>query len=134
MDFSALTTGGPIPTVNPGDLRGVWELMRETSAEFLRNREPELGGQQPAIGICTSLLARVCSPEGNVLAVWARSALLWTLVHQGLLTAWQRGTQLDDAVFDVAAAFPIPGLDRFDQDAFLQQLSSRRGPPDDGKS
>lgn len=127
MDFSALTAGGPIPTVNPGDLRGVWELMRETHAEFLGNREPELGGQQPAIGICVSLLAQACSPGANVLAVWARSALLGILVHQGLLTSWQRGTQLDDAVFDVAATFPIPGLDRFDPDAFLQQLSSRGG-------
>jgi hypothetical protein len=127
MDFSALTAGGPIPSVNPGDLRGVWELMHETHAEFLRNAEPELAGQQTAIGIDVRLLARVCNPEANVLAVWARSAMLGILVHQGLLTSWQRGTQLDDAVFDVAATFPIPGLDRFDPDAFLQQLSSRGG-------
>lgn len=106
MDFSALTAGGPIPAVNPGDLRGVWELMRETNADFLGNGEPKLGGQQPAIGICTNLLARVCGPEANVLAVWARSALLGILVHQGLLTAWQRGTQLDDAVFDCRRSLP----------------------------
>lgn len=127
MDFSALTAGGPIPSVNPGDLRGVWELMHETHAEFLGNPEPELGGQQTAIGIDVRLLARVCSPEANVLAVWARSAMLGILVHQGLLTSWQRGNQLDDSVFDVAATFPIPGLDRFDPDTFLQQLSSRGG-------
>ena len=125
MDFSALTAGGPIPTVNPGDLRGVWELVQETQAESLGNREPEPGGQQPGIGIDVRLLGQVCSPEANVLAAWARSILLGILVHQGLLTSWQRGTQLDDAVFDVAATFPIPGLDRFDPDAFLQQLSSR---------
>lgn len=125
MDFSELIAGGPIPTVNTGDLRGVWELMHETRAQILGNREPELGGQQPAIGICVSLLAQVCGPEANVLAVWARSTLLGILVDQGLLTSWQRGTQLDDAVFDVAATFPIPALDRFDPDAFLQQLNSR---------
>ena len=69
MDFLAWTAGAPITAVNPGDLRSVWELMRETSAEFLGNREPKLGGQQPAIGICTSLLARVCSPEGRSLPI-----------------------------------------------------------------
>lgn len=125
MDVSALTAGGPIPTVNVGDLRGVWELMQETRAEFLGNREPEVGGQQSAIGLDIGLLARACRPEANVLAVWARSALLGILVQQGLLASWQRGTHLDDAVFDVAAIFPIPGLDRFDPEAFLQQLSGR---------
>ena len=125
MDFSALTAGGPIQTVNPGDLRGVWELMHETRAKFVGNREAELGGPQPTIGVDVKLLARVCGPEANVLAVWARSALLGILVQQGLLTSWQRGTQLDDAVFNLAAAFPITALDQFDPDAFLQQLSSR---------
>jgi hypothetical protein len=124
MDFSTLTAGGPIPTVNPGDLRRVWELTRETQTQFLENREPEAGGPQPAVGICVSVLAQVCSPEANVLAVWARSALLGILVDQGLLPSWQRGAELDDAVFDTAATCP---LDRFDPEAFLQQLSSRGG-------
>jgi len=125
MDFSALTAGGPIPAVNVGDLRAVWELMQETLAEFSGNREPELRGQQSATSIDIRLLARACRPEANVLAVWARCALLGILVRQGLLTSWQRGTQLGEAVFEVAAIFPIPGVDRFDPDVFLQQLSSR---------
>lgn len=125
MDFLALTAGGPIPAVNPADLRGVWERIHEMNTELLENRDPKPGGQQTAIGIDASLLAQACNPEANVLAVWARSSLLGILVDQGLLISWQRGTQLDDAVFDVAATFPIPGLDRFDPDAFLQQLSSR---------
>jgi hypothetical protein len=97
---------------------------RLPNRNWVRNRESELGGPQPTIGIDVKLLARVCSPEANVLAVWARSALLGILVQQSLLTSWQRGTQLDDAVFDVAAAFPIAAFDQFDPDAFLQQLSS----------
>lgn len=127
MDFSALMAGEPIPTVNAADLRGVWELMDKARAEFLGNREPELATQQPAIGFDVAVLAGACGPGANVVAAWARSALLGMLVHQGLLTSWQRGTQLDDAVFDVAATFPIPGVDRFDPDALLQQLSNRRG-------
>ena len=112
MDFSALTAGGAIPSVNPGDLRGVWEIMRET--------------QQTAIGIDVRVLASVCSPEANVLAVWARGAMLWILAHRGLLTSRQRGNQLDDAVFDAGATYSLPGgLNGFDPDAFLEQLSSR---------
>jgi hypothetical protein len=126
MDFSALTAGGAIPSVNPGDLRGVWEIMRETHADFLGNPEPELGGRQTAISIDVRLLASVCSPEANVLAVWARGAMLCILAHRGLLTSRQRGNQLDDAVVDVGATFPLPGgLNGFDPDAFLEQLSSR---------
>jgi hypothetical protein len=125
VDFSALSAGRPIQTVNPGDLRSVWELMHETRGKIRGEPRVRLGGPQPTIGIDVKLLARVCSPEANVLAVWARSALLGILVQQGLLTSWQRGTQLDDAVFNVAAAFPITALDQFDPDAFLQQLSSR---------
>ena len=61
----------------------------------------------------------------NVLAVWARSALLAGLLEQGLLAAWRHGTQLDDAVFNTAARFPVAAFNRFDPDLFLQQLSSR---------
>jgi hypothetical protein len=125
MDFSALEAGGPIPSVNPGDLRGVWELMHEMRTKFMGNRESELGGPQRAISFDFKLLAQVCSPEADVLAVWSRSTLLGILVERGLLTRFQRGTHLEDAVFNVAAAFPIPALDQFDPDAFLQQLSSR---------
>ena len=92
MDLSSLTEQ-PIPSVDPGDLRCVWQLMHETHAEFLGKAEPELTGHQTAIGIDVRLMARACNPEANVLAVWARSAMLGILVHRGLLTLWQRGTQ-----------------------------------------
>jgi len=134
MDFSALEAGGPIPTVNPEDLRGVWELMHELRAKlrakFMENRESELGNPQPAISfdfrLHFRLLAQVCGPEADVFAVWSRSTLLGIMVERGLLTSFQRGAHLDDAVFNVAAAFPIPALDQFDWDALLQQLNSRR--------
>ena len=124
MDFSALIAGGPIPAVNPEDLREVWELMQEARAQVLGSGEPEGATQQSAIGIDVAVLAEACSPGANVLAVWARSALLDMLERQGLLTPWQRGTQMDDAVFGVAASFPIPGIDRFDPEALLRQLST----------
>jgi hypothetical protein len=87
--------------------------MEETRVQSLGN---------PGTAISVSLLAQACSPGANVLAVWARGTWLGILVHQGLLTSWQHGTQLDDVVFDAAATFPMPGMDRFDSDAFLRQL------------
>jgi hypothetical protein len=101
--------------------------MHEARAESVGNREADVATQPPAIAWDVAVLAGACGPGANVFAVWARSALLEMLVHQGLLTPWERGTQLDDAVFDVAATFPIPGVDRFDPDAFLQRLSNQRG-------
>ena len=125
MDFSALNDGGPIQTVNPEDLRSVWDLMQETHAKVLANCESKLDSAQLAIAVDAKLLVQVCSPQANVMAVWARSALLGVLAQQGLLSSWPRGTQLADAVFDAAADFPISALDQLDPEAFLEQLRSR---------
>ena len=86
-----MTAGGPIQTVNPGDLRGVWELIHETRAKFVGNREAELGSPQPTISLDVKLLAQVCRPEANVLAVWARSGLARDLGAAGsadFMAAW----------------------------------------------
>jgi hypothetical protein len=117
FDFSALQAGEPIPAVSSGDLRGVWDLTHEAGADLVGSRKADVG-----IGYDVAVLAQACGPGADVIAVWARSALLDVLVRQGLLTPWLRGTQLDDAVFDVAASCPIPGFDRFDPDAFLERL------------
>ena len=45
----------------------------------------------------------------------------------GSADSMQHDTQLDEAVFHVAATFPIPGVDRINPDPFLQQLDNRRG-------
>lgn len=63
MDFSALTAGGPIQTVNPADLRAVWELMRETRAKFVESHASKQRGREPAIGIDVKLLAPCAAPE-----------------------------------------------------------------------
>jgi hypothetical protein len=126
VDLSALTDSGPVPAVNPADLRSVWELVQETRARFVGTGKSDLGDPDPTIGIGVELLVQVCNPEANVPAVWARSVLLGVLVQQGLLTSWQRGAQLDEAVFKVAAVFPIIALDQFDANAFVEQLRDTR--------
>jgi hypothetical protein len=67
--------------------------------------------------------------------------MLTTLTHFDLLTPWTHGDQFDDAVFRLAAIFPlhvleghdykIPGDERFpfDPNAFLQRLVEETGIP-----
>ncbi len=55
-----------------------------------------------------------------MIAVSLRTALLDAMASQGLLAPWQRSAGLDQAVFDAAATFPIPALDRFDANDFVR--------------
>jgi hypothetical protein len=106
----------PIPAVDPRDLRAVWELTKRAQAQ--------VGPAQSAsFGIDARLLASVCSPGANVLAVSTRGALLDSLAQQGLLAP------PDAVAFDVAATFPIPRMDRFNPDDFIRQLDNGRSEP-----
>jgi hypothetical protein len=122
--FSAFLAGEPIPAVDPKDLRGLWALKHKLVAEFAQNPKGDVATPAPSIDV--ALLAGACAPGANVLAVWVRSTLLDLAVSQGLLAPWQQATLLDHAVFDLAATLPIPRLDRFDPDDFLQRLGHRR--------
>jgi hypothetical protein len=79
------------------------------------------------------------SPEAEFSAVSSRTAMISTLVTYKVLSPWQDGEEVDDAVFRIAAAFPlrelkprdymIPGDERFDFDpnAFVQRLVEETG-------
>ncbi len=118
-DFSALKAGGPIAAVDPGDLRAVWEFVRKL-------RTPDDADPASSVGIDIRLLANVCAPGANVVAAAMRSILLDALARQGLLAAWQRGDRLDDVVLELAATFPIPRIEEFDPEAFVEQLPPPR--------
>ena len=78
-------------------------------------------------------------------AVTRRVAMIATLVHWNrhgqLLTPWKRGEEFDDAVFQIAATFPMRSLPHrvyhiagdeyfgFDPNAFVQQLIKETGVP-----
>jgi hypothetical protein len=55
--------------------------------------------------------------------LWLRYVFLGFLVDQGLLAEWQRGTELDDVVFRVAATIPLNGLE-LDPEAFVTRLKA----------
>lgn len=117
---------GGVPAVSPDDLKAVWQV----SAEF-EARNP---GQCGAIG--STVYENVCSPGANVMSVWYRAGMLWMLkmFPESPLDRWTHDGQLDDAVFQVAATFPMEkmktGVVRegppFDVEEFVKQVAAKQ--------
>jgi hypothetical protein len=117
--FKIYEDGEPIPPVDPEDVKRVWELIPPWRP----------GNDQHS----------ACSPGADVSAVSLRSGMIETLERYTVLTPWQHGEELDDAVFRVAATFPlrqlahksymIEGDERFgfDPNAFVQRLIDETG-------
>ncbi|HEV2402348.1 MAG TPA: hypothetical protein VGS27_35795 [Candidatus Sulfotelmatobacter sp.] len=109
--ISAAEHGATIPPVCEQDLKNLHELCVERAKRYC--------GKDGVISI--EMTARVCSPGANLPAVWLRHTQLRSLYREGLLSEWQHGTTLDDAVFHLAAIFAMTGT-RLDHEAFLQSL------------
>lgn len=113
---------GPIQPVDPADLRSVWKMQREVQA-----RTP---GKN--VGISVEMYERACSPEANVGAVWFRASLVGMLEMLGILKPWIHDGVVADAVFKVAATFPMNGMAigvpqqelPFDVQEFMSQVSA----------
>jgi hypothetical protein len=103
--------GAPIPAVDAEDLKHLHELCVERAQRYV--------GKDGVISL--EATERACTPGANVPAVWLRHTQLRHLYRQGLLAEWQHGTELQDAVFRLAAAIPIHGV-QLDQEKFLRQL------------
>jgi hypothetical protein len=98
----------PVSTVRAGDVRRVWSI---------------LASQQAQTGISLDILAGLCEPKADALAVWFRASLIQALLHLGRLDPWRSGSTLQDKVFDVAATFPLPnGPAEADLDAFVAAM------------
>jgi hypothetical protein len=103
---------GPIPPVDPADLKSVWAMQEKLKADFdepTPNRAPNQG-----FGISLNYYKRVCSPGANVGAVWYRLSILEMLRHISEITGtslpWPREGKPGDAVFKALATVPMTGL------------------------
>ena len=103
--------GAAIPSVSERDLKALHELAIERARRYC--------GKDGAISL--EIMGRICSADANVPAVWLRHTQLRSLYREGLLAEWQRGTELNDAVFRLAASIPMSGT-RLDRETFLAQL------------
>jgi hypothetical protein len=125
-DFNPFTENlgakGSVPPVDPADLRRVWEMQREFQAS--------VGEQRTAID--GESYKRVCSARANVSAVWYRVSQIRLLQVLGMLAPWIHDGRLADAVFKIAATFPmekIPiGVPRrrlpFDVQEFISKVAA----------
>jgi hypothetical protein len=119
--------GEPIPSVDPEDIKRMWEYER-THSRVGANGCQWLQGMKAAL-----------SPEAEFSDVSSRHGMIGTLTIYKLLAPWQHGEQLDEAVFRVAATLPfrylkhksymIPGDEHFgfDPNAFVQRLVEETG-------
>jgi hypothetical protein len=118
--------GNDVATVNPDDLRNVWTMMRDLQAR-------DLEGQSGSIS--SGLYEAACSPGANVVAVWYRASILGVLqmLPENPLTMWSHEGELDDAVFQIAATFPMKKLPvglvknglPFDLQELVKQIGAR---------
>ena len=103
--------GAAIPPVAENDLRCLHELCVERAKRYC--------GKDGVVSI--ESMARACSPDANLPAVWLRHTQLRELYRRGLLTEWRHGNTLDGSVFRLAATIPMNGI-HVDPEAFVRQL------------
>ncbi len=107
--------GATVPPVDKDDLKSLHDVCVQMRTRY--------SGKDGVITL--DLMARTCNPGANLAAVWLRHSRLRLLIRKGLLTDWQHGTELDDAVYRVAANFPMHGVD-FDPEMFTQRLRQEK--------
>lgn len=117
--IKAAEEGAAIPPVAEHDLKRLHELCVQRAKRYC--------GKDGVVTIDS--MARACSPDANLPAVWLRHAQLRSLYRQGLLAEWQHGTALDDAVFRLAATIPMNGI-HVDQEAFVRHLRTGTAQPE----
>ena len=118
--------GNDVAAVNPDDLRNIWTMMRGLEAHAQAGQSESISG---------GLYESACSPGANVVAVWYRASILGVLqtLPGNPLTPWSREDELDDAVFQIAATFPMKKLPvglvknglPFDVQELVKQIGAR---------
>lgn len=115
LTLQSLSSGLPLPPVDPTDMRRVWELW----SNVLERQTESSGG----VGLDVRFIREQCSQGADPVAVWARVALLGTLLGTGLLDNWRDGDQPNGIVFETLARFPVPeGIQNFRPEEFLASL------------
>jgi len=114
--IKAAEQGGEIPSVEDQDLKSLHELSVERAKRYC--------GKDGVISL--EMTARACNANANLPAVWLRHTQLRSLYREGLLADWQHGTNLEDAVFQVAATIPMRGT-RLDHKTFIESLRAKTG-------
>jgi hypothetical protein len=110
---SGVTPDGFVVPVDPEDMK----------------RACRMSSESPGAAIGQSALASVCSSGASPIAIWYRLKMLAVCDYFGLLSAHKHDGGFTDAVFKVAATFPMRrmavdnrGPDPFDTDEFVKEI------------
>ena len=124
----------PIPAVEPEDIKRLRIFCKQATLARANGN------------VWREDLQASFSPGTDVPAISSRNGMIEMLTAYKVLTPWQRGEDFDDAVFKIAATFPVrefrsrdymiegDELFGFDPNAFVQQLVSETGISDTGKT
>ena len=115
--------GVPAPSVDPGDLKRLWEFVRTVRTERASRQSAAGTG---SIGIDSRLVAQQCSPGANGAGVMFRCQFLQMFIQMGLLAPWLHGGNPDEFLFQVFATYPVH-IGQFDSDALLQHIRESSG-------
>ncbi len=115
LDFESLSSGKPVPAVDAGDMKRVYELI--SGAPRSKSAAPG------AVGWDTSLIANQCSQGAEPVVVFFRVAILKSLFDSGSLDEWRDRDRPSDVMFQTMATFPLPnGIQSFRPDEFASAL------------
>jgi hypothetical protein len=111
---------GPVPSVDVADLKSAWTMQNGIQASV---------ASKP-ISISAESYKRACGAGADICSLFMRVSQLHVLQMLGMLAPWAHGEVGDDAVFKVAATFPMtrmqPGIvydgPPFDLQQFLNQV------------
>jgi len=111
---NGVTEDGYVVAVDPEDMKNVCRMSAGS----------------PGAAMGQGALSSVCGPEANTMAVWYRLRMLGLCDYAGLLAAYKRDGDCTDAVFRVAATFPMKRMEMdvtyqgppFDVDEFVKQV------------
>jgi hypothetical protein len=123
--WAGSAAGDLVAPVNPADLRAAWKMYGDIRAH----------AGEGAGSIDIRSFQQLSSSGSDGIAVWYRSSMLAMLQQMmpETLSRWTHDGEVDDAVFQVLATFPIKKMPvgvpqegaPFDVDEFVRQIEAR---------
>jgi hypothetical protein len=84
---------GMVSPLKPAELKGLWRLLNLFQTV------------RPSGSLASTTLERACGGSADAEAIWFRATMLSMM--PGMLAPWTHNDELDDAVFQIAATFPM---------------------------
>lgn len=114
MPQSDLTPESQVPSVSVDELKRFRKIGADAYAAILP-------GETSHVGIDIGVFSDPATPASGM-AIWLRASLIEAMLRDGVLDPWLKKGVLDDAVFNVAAVWPIASVEEFSPQEFVEAL------------